>query len=125
LAELARGKLRKKIPAFKQALEGRFEPLHALLVSSILAHLDFLDEQIERLLEAIEEQLRPFAPAVELLRSLDGIETRTAQTILAEIGVDMAVFPTAGHLASWAGQCPGNDQSAGKRKSGKTRKGSK
>jgi transposase len=125
LADLARGKLRKKLPALKQALEGRFEPLHALLVGSILAHLDFLDEQIERLSDAVEEQLRPFAPAVELLRSLDGIETRTAQNILAEIGVDMSVFPSAGHLASWAGQCPGNDQSAGKRKSGKTRKGSK
>jgi transposase len=125
LAELARGKLRKKIPALKQALEGRFEPLHALLVSSILAHLDFLDEQIERLSDAIEEQLRPFAPAVELLRTVDGIETRTAQNILAEIGVDMSAFPSAGHLASWAGQCPGNDQSAGKRRSGRTRKGSK
>ena len=125
LADLAHGKLRRKIPQLKQALEGRFEPLHALLVSSILAHLDFLDEQIERLSEAIEAQLRPFAAAVELLRSLDGIETRTAQNVLAEIGVDMSVFPTAGHLASWAGQCPGNDQSAGKRKSGKTRKGSK
>ena len=125
LAELARGKLRKKIPALREALVGRFEPLHALLVSSILAHLDFLDEQIERLSDAIEEQLRPFASAVELLRSLDGIETRTAQNILAEIGVDMSVFPTAGHLASWAGRCPGNDQSAGKRRSGKTRKGSK
>ena len=125
LADLAHGKLRRKIPQLKQALEGRFEPLHALLVSSILAHLDFLDEQIERLSEAIEARLRPCAAAVELLRSLDGIETRTAQNVLAEIGVDMSVFPTAGHLASWAGQCPGNDQSAGKRKSGKTRKGSK
>jgi transposase len=125
LADLARGKLRAKIPALREALVGRFEPLHALLVSSILAHLDFLDEQIERLSDAIEEQLRPFAPAVELLRSVDGIETRTAQNILAEIGVDMSVFPTAGHLASWAGQCPGNDQSAGKRRSGRTRKGSK
>ena len=125
LADLAKGKLRKKIPVLRQALEGRFEPLHALLVSSILAHLDFLDEQIERLSEAIEEQLRPFAPAVRLLRSVDGIETRTAENILAEIGVDMTVFPSAEHLASWAGQCPGNDQSAGKRKSGTTRKGSK
>jgi transposase len=125
LADLARGRLRKKIPLLKQALEGRFEPLHALLVGSILAHLDFLDEQIERLSEAIEEQLRPFEPAVRLLRSVDGIETRTAQNILAEIGLDMRVFPSAEHLASWAGQCPGNDQSAGKRKSGRTRKGSK
>jgi transposase len=125
LADLARGKLRKKIPALKEALEGRFEPLHALLIGSILAHLDFLDEQIERLSCAIEEQLLPFKGAVELLRSLDGIETRTAQNILAEIGVDMSVFPSAGHLASWAGQCPGNDESAGKRRSGRTRKGSK
>jgi transposase len=125
LADLARGRLRKKIPALRQALEGRFEPLHALLVSSILAHLDFLDEQIERLSEAIEEQLRPFEAAVRLLRSVDGIETRTAQNILAEIGLDMTVFPSPGQLASWAGQCPGNDQSAGKRKSGRTRKGSK
>jgi len=125
LADLARGKLRKKIPVLKEALEGRFDSLHALLVGSILAHLDFLDEQIERLSDAIEEQLRPFKPAVELLRSLDGIETRTAQNILAEIGVDMSVFPRDRQLASWAGQCPGNDQSAGKRRSGRTRKGSK
>jgi len=125
LANLAKGKLRAKIPALREALEGRFEAHHALLVSSILAHLDFLDEQIERLSEAIEEQLRPFQPAVELLRSLGGIETRTAQNILAEIGTDMSVFPTAGHCASWAGQCSGNDQSAGKRRSGRSRKGPK
>jgi len=125
LADLARGKLRKKIPALKEALEGRFDSLHALLVGAILAHLDFLDEQIERLSQAIEEQLAPFVAAVELLRSIPGVETRTAQVIIAEIGTDMSVFPTAGHLASWAGQCPGNDQSAGKRRSGRTRKGSK
>jgi transposase len=125
LADLARGKLRKKLPALKEALEGRFDSLHALLVGSILAHLDFLDEQIERLSAAIEEQVRPFEPAVRLLRSVDGIETRTAENILAEIGLDMAVWPSARHLASWAGQCPGNDQSAGKRRSGRSRKGSK
>jgi len=125
LAELAKGKLRAKIPALKEALEGRFDSHHALLIGAILAHLDFLDEQIERLSDAIEEQLRPFQAAVELLRSVTGIETRSAQNILAEIGTDMSLFPTAGHLASWAGQCPGNHQSAGKRRSGKTRKGSK
>ena len=125
LANLAKGRLRAKIPALREALEGRFDAHHALLISSILAHLDFLDEQIERLSEAIEEQLRPFQPAVELLRSLDGIETRTAQNILAAIGTDMAAFPTAGHCASWAGQCSGNDKSAGKRRSGRSRKGSK
>jgi len=125
LAELARGRLRAKLPALREALEGRFDAQHALLIGAILAHLDFLDEQIERLSDAIEEQLRPFQPAVDLLRTLGGIEMRTAQNIIAEIGTDMSVFPTAGHCVSWAGQCSGNDQSAGKRRSGRSRKGSK
>jgi transposase len=125
LAELACGKLRKKLPALREALEGRFEPLHALLIGAILAHLDFLDEQIEQLADAIEEQVRPFAQAAELLCTMPGVQRRTAELLIAEIGTDMSVFPTAGHLASWAGQCPGNDQSAGKRRSGRTRKGSK
>src|SRR3954454_20566509 len=125
LAELARGKLRAKLPALREALEGRFEPLHALLIGAILAHLDFLDEQISLLSGAIEDQIRPFWPAVELLRTIPGVQQRTAELLIAEIGIDMTVFPSAGHLASWAGQCPGNDQSAGKRRSGRTRKGSK
>jgi transposase len=106
-------------------LEGRFEPLHALLIGAILAHLDFLEEQIGLLSDAIAEQVRPFWPAVELLRTIPGVQQRTAELLIAEIGTEMSVFPTAGHLASWAGQCPGNDQSAGKRRSGRTRKGSK
>lgn len=125
LADLALGKLRKKIPALRDALQGRFEVLHALLISSILAHLDFLDEQISSLSDAIEEQIAPFAAARDLLQSIPGVGQRTAEVIIAEIGTDMTQFPTAGHLASWAGQCPGNDQSAGKRRSGRTRKGSK
>ena len=125
LADLALGKLRKKIPALRDALQGRFEALHALLISSILAHLDFLDEQITGLSDAIEEQIAPFAAARDLLQSIPGVGQRTAEVIIAEIGIDMTQFPTAGHLASWAGQCPGNDQSAGKRRSGRTRKGSK
>jgi len=125
LAELAKGRMRTKIPALREALEGRFEPLHALLIGTILAHIDFLDEQIERISAAIEEQLAPVAAAVKLLRTAPGIQQRTAENIIAEIGLDMTCFPTAGHLASWAGQCPGNDQSAGKRRSGRTRKGSK
>jgi transposase len=125
LAQLARRQMRKKIPALREALEGHFDAHHALWVGAILAHIDFLDEQIDRLSDAIEEQLRPFAPAVELLCSVVGIQARGAQCILAEIGVDMSRFASARHLASWAGQCPGNDQSAGKRRSGKTRNGSK
>ena len=125
LADLARGKLRKKIPALREALRGRFEAVHALLIGSILAHLDFLEEHISGLSEAIEEQIAPFAAARDLLMSIPGVGQRTAEVLIAEIGTDMTQFPSAGHLASWAGQCPGNDQSAGKRRSGRTRKGSK
>jgi transposase len=125
LAELAKGKLRAKIPALREALVGRFDHQHALIVSAILAHLDFLDEQIQLLSDEIETQLAPFAAAVELLCTIPGVQRRTAEVIVAEIGVDMSRFPTARQLASWAGQCPGNDRSAGKRRSGKTRHGSK
>jgi transposase len=125
LADLAKGRLRAKIPALREALEGRFEQLHAVWIGAILNHLDFLDEQIAGLTEAIAEQLAPFEKAVELLCTIPGVQRRTAEAIIGEIGVDMSVFPDAKHLASWAGQCPGNHQSAGKRRSGKTRKGSK
>jgi transposase len=125
LAELAKGRLRQKLPQLREALEGRFNDLHALLIGAILAHLDFLDEQIDRLSDAIEDRIAPFAPAVELLCTIPGVQRRTAQVIIAEIGADMTVFPTARHLASWAGQCPGNDRSAGKQRSGRTRRGSK
>jgi transposase len=125
LADLAKGRLRAKIPALREALEGRFDAQHALIVGQILAHLDFLDEAIERLSDAIEEQIAPFAHAVELLCTIPGVQRRTAEVILAETGADMTAFPSAAHLASWAGVCPGNDQSAGKRRSGKARKGSK
>jgi transposase len=126
LADLAKGRMRAKIAALREALEGRFDAHHALLIGAILSHLDFLDEQIELLSEAIEAKLAPFgAAAVELLCTIPGIKQRTAENILAEIGTDMTQLPSAGQLASWAGQCPGNHQSAGKRKSGRTRKGSK
>ena len=126
LADLARGQLRKKLPALREALEGRFNAKHALIVGQILAHIDFLDEAIDRLSEAIEEQLGPFGQAqVELLCTIPGVQRRAAEVIVAETGADMTTFPTAGHLASWAGVCPGNDESAGKRRSGRTTKGSK
>ena len=94
-------------------------------MSAILAHLDFLDEQIDRLSDAIGAQLGPFATAVELLCTIPGVQRRTAEVIIAETGGDMSAFPSARHLASWAGACPGNDESAGKRHSGRTRKGSR
>ncbi len=95
------------------------------MVGAILAHIDFLDEQITLLSDAIGEKIAPFESAVELLCTIPGVQRRTAEVMIAEIGTDMSVFPTAGHLASWAGLCPGNDKSAGKRRSGHTRKGSK
>ena len=96
------------------------------MIGAILAHLDFLDEQIQRLGEAIETQLDPTGLAgIALASTIPGVARRTAEVLVAEIGTDMSVFPSAGHLASWAGRCPGNDQSAGKRRSGRTRKGSK
>ena len=125
LAELARGQLRKKIPALREALVGRFADEHALIVGQILAHIDFLDEAIDRLSAEIEEQLRPFAAHRDLLMTIPGVKQRTAEVLIAEIGVDMSVFPTPKHLASWAKVSPGNDQSAGRRRSGKTGKGNK
>jgi transposase len=124
LAELARGKLCKKIPALREALQGRFEALHALLIGAILSHLDFLDEQIT-LLSPSRNRSPPFAGSSSADPGPPGVAQPSAEVIIAEIGTDMTVFPTAGHLASWAWQCPRNDQSAGKRRSGRTRKGSK
>jgi transposase len=125
LAEFARRQMRKKIPALRDALAGHFDTHHRLWIGAILRHIDFLDEQIEQLTQMIEQQICPFAPAVELLCTIPGIQHRGAECILGEIGTDMSCFATARHLASWAGLCPGNDTSAGKRRSGKTRDGSK
>jgi transposase len=91
----------------------------------MLAHVEELEEDIEALCQRIEHEIGPFEPAVELLRSIPGVDRRAAEVLVAEIGTDMTMFPTAAHLASWAGLCPGQNESAGKRRSGKTRKGSK
>jgi transposase len=125
LADLARGTLRKKLPALRQALRGHFRPHHAFMVSHHLGHLDYLDEAIVALSRRIEEALRPFAGPTRRLDSIPGIAQRTAEVLIAEIGVDMRQFPTAQHLASWAGLCPGQNESAGKRKSGRTRPGNR
>jgi len=123
LAELAKGALRKKIPALKQALAGTFKPHHTLIVSHILAHLDYLDEAIASLSAEVEHRLSPFAHKAELLTTITGVAERNSQVILAELGPDMSRFPSDRHAASWVAICPGNDESAGKRRSGKTRRG--
>jgi transposase len=125
LADLSRGVLRKEIPALREALEGRFDSEHTLIVGQILAHIDFLDEAIDRLSVEIEERIRPFAAQRDLLMTIPGVKQRTAEVLIAEMGVDMTTFPTPKHLASWAGVCPGQNESGGKKRSGKTRKGSK
>jgi transposase len=126
LAELAKGRLRAKLPALREALQGRFRSEHhGLLVAQILAHLDYLDETIALLSARIEQVIAPFAEQVRLLATIPGVERRTAEVLVAELGTDMSQFPSAPHLASWAGMCPGNNESAGKHGSGRTRKGSK
>lgn len=125
LADLAKGKLRAKLPALRQALTGRFRSHHAFLVTQILTHLDYLDEAIGTVSDEVETHLAPFAETARRLDAIPGINQRGAEVVIAEIGIDMSVFPTARHLASWAGLCPGNNESAGKHKSGKTRKGNR
>ena len=122
LAGLARGKLRDKIPQLERALAGRFAAHHRFLLAQHLAHIDFLDESIDRVSAEIAVRVRPFEDAIARLDAIPGVGRRTAEILIAEIGTDMCRFPTAAHLASWAGMAPGNNESAGKRKSGRTRK---
>ena len=125
LAEMAKGRMRPKIPALKDALAGRFNAHHALLCRAMLARIDQADATVAELTRRIEELQDPHRAAVALLVGIPGVSYRTAQVILAEIGTDMSRFPTPGHLSSWAGMCPGNNESAGKHRSGHTRYGSK
>jgi transposase len=125
LAGFARGRMRAKIGQLQAALEGRFSEHHALIVAQMLARIDHADATIDALSQRIEQVIAPFDRQVELLCTIPGVQRRTAEVIIAEIGVDMSRFPSSAHLASWAGMCPGNNESAGKHKSGRTRKGSK
>ncbi|MGQ0826266.1 MAG: IS110 family transposase [Actinomycetota bacterium] len=125
LAEMAKGRMRAKIPRLQEALVGRFDDHHALLCKAMLGRIDQADATITELGERIDALLSPYEAAVTLLVTIPGVARRSAEVILAEIGTDMSRFPTAGHLASWAGMCPGNNESAGKHRSGATRHGSK
>lgn len=125
LAELARRRMRGKIPQLREALAGRPTEHHRFMLGELLEQVRFVESRVARVEERIDEQTRPLADAVARLDTIPGVDVTTAQALAAEIGVNMEQFPSARHLASWAGICPGNHESAGKRKSGKTRKGSR
>lgn len=125
LADFAQKKLKLKKEQLKLALEGRLGAHQLLMIEKQLAHIDYVNELLTELDTEIDKRMAPFAEDLKLLDSIPGVGKRTAEQILAEIGTDMARFPTPGHLCSWAGMTPGHDESAGKKKSAKTRKGNK
>jgi transposase len=125
LAQLARGRLKSKVAELEQALQGRVRDHHRLLLAEYLDEWKALGERIKRIEAEIDKQIRPFEQAVALWQTIPGVDRVTACNLVAEVGVDMKQFPTAQHLASWSALCPGNHESAGKRKSGKTRDGNK
>lgn len=124
LADLAHGRIQKKREALEQALVGRLSPTLTFVVKHQLRHLHELDDLIAACDTEVEQRMRPFAEAIERLDEIPGVGTRTAQVIIAELGVDMSRFPSHRHAAAWAGMCPGNNASGGKRRRAKTRKGS-
>ncbi len=120
MADLARGRLRDKIPLLEQALQGKVTEHHRFMLQALMDHLSYLESQIERFNQRIEEAARPFEKAIAALVPIPGYERISAQNVIAEIGPDMTPFRTNAHLCSWAKICPGNNESAGKRKSGAT-----
>jgi transposase len=125
MAELAKGRLREKRESLTQALEGRVQAHHRFVLTELLCQIDNLDETIARFEAQIAAYCAPFEEAVGLLDTIPGVARQTAEIMVAEMGTDMSRFPTADHLAAWAGVAPGNHESAGKRRSGKTRQGNK
>ena len=125
IANLARGRLRRKLPDLQRALQARLRPHQAFLVTEMLAKIDYLEEVLERLTAEIDRLLAPFEIALANLMTIPGVARTTAAMLIAETTGDMSRFPSAAHLCSWAGMCPGQDESAGKRRSGKTRKGNR
>jgi transposase len=125
LANMARGRLREKIPLLEQALVGKITEHHQFILKALMDQLIYLESQIERFNQRIEEASRPFEEAITALIPIPGYERTSAQNVIAEIGPDMNQFPTDDHLCSWAKICPGNNESAGKRKSGNTGHGNR
>ncbi len=125
MAELAQGRLRQKRERLTKALTGRMKEHHRFVLTELLCQIDGLDETIERFNAQIAERCRPFEQAVVWLDSIPGVARQAAEMIIAEIGTDMSRFPSADHLASWAGVVPGNYESAGKRLSSKARQGNR
>jgi transposase len=125
LAEMAKAKLRNKIPELRLAFEGRFEERHRFQMQELLDQMHFLDDKVAEFAQQIEQRSQPWDEQIQRLMTIPGVDRITASSLIAEIGSDMDQFPTAQHLASWAGICPGNKESAGKHYSGKTRKGSR
>ena len=125
LASLALGRLRPRTAELEEALAGHFGPHHGIVCQQVIDHIDFLDSSIAKLSEEIAARLLPFEAAVALVSSVPGIGEISAQVIIAEIGVDMARFPTAGHLCAWAGLAPASHESAGRRRPAGTRNGSR
>lgn len=123
LAELALGRLRPRRGELVEALSGWFGPVHAVVCKQVIAHIDFLSDSIEELTDKIAERLLPFDSAMTLLTSIPAISDVAAQAIIAEIGLDMGRFPTAGHLCAWAGVAPASYESAGKKRPAGTRQG--
>jgi len=123
MAQMARGRLKSKTELLEKALTGLIGPHQKMLLESQLDHIDFLNKQIQKLSEEIVSRMHPFEKAIVALDGIPGISRINAEQILCETGIDMSRFPTDKHFASWAALCPGNNQSGGKRKSGKTRKG--
>lgn len=125
MAELAKGRLRDKREELSKALEGRIKTHHRFILAELLCLIDGIEESITRFDQQIRTCCEPYEEAIELLDTIPGVGRETAEVIVSEIGTDMSRFPDADHLASWAGVSPGNYESAGKRRSGKTRKGNK